>query len=217
MGMPSGFISLAQICPDIQLEMSYSTINNFTGQVVPGYRATEAYLGEIVAHSLVRVQKEAQKRGLSLKIFDAYRPEKAVIFFQEWAKRAEDNLALKKLYYPKFSRLELFEQGYIAFKSSHTRGCAVDLTLTERESRLELDMGTRFDYFDSMSMTDSSLILQSQRENRQLLKELMEFEGFKNFSMEWWHFSYRPEPFPDQYFDFDIDDYSVTQVNSERE
>jgi len=201
---PLGFIHLNKICPTLIFEMSYDSIENFTGEVVRGYKAKSAFLAEVPAKALCRVQEKALKLGYTLKIYDSYRPVKAVSFFQEWAQRPETNFKVKELYYPNFSRLELFEQGYIAKQSSHSRGSAVDLSLSSIDG-MELDMGSRFDYFDDISHTYSPKISQQQRQNRQLLKELMESEGFKNFSQEWWHYSYRPEPFPNDYFDFDVE------------
>jgi D-alanyl-D-alanine dipeptidase len=130
---------------------------------------------------------------------------KAVSFFQAWAQKPETNAEIKEHYYPGFTRLQLFEQGYIAKQSSHSRGSAVDLTLVEMESGRSLDMGSAFDYFDDLSNTDSPKVTDEQKKNRMILKELMEGKGFKNFSQEWWHYSFRPEPYPDQYFDFDVE------------
>lgn len=203
MGME--FISLTDICPGLIPQMDYATPFNFTGEIVPGYRTPKAYLPEVPAQALARVQSEALRRGFSIKVFDAYRPVKAVTFFQEWAQREEDRPELKEIYYPKFSRIELFEQGFIAKQSSHSRGSAIDLTLFDLKTNRDLDMGTAFDYFDVSSNTDHSGLTAGQRKNRQLLISLMEAQGFKNYPGEWWHFSFRPEPFPGKYFDFDIE------------
>jgi D-alanyl-D-alanine dipeptidase len=202
--IPNGFVSLNDICPKMKFVMSYATADNFTGEIVDGYKAQKAFLSETAAIALCRVQKNAEKQGLTLKIFDSYRPVKAVTFFQKWAQRPETNPKIKEIYYPGFSRLELFEQGYIAKQSSHSRGSAVDLTLADSKTGKSLDMGTGFDFFHDLSHTESSKVNPEQRKNRMLLKELMEAEGFKNFSQEWWHYSFRPEAFPDQYFDFDV-------------
>ncbi len=199
------FVSLEEYCPGIIIQVNYSTINNFTGVVVAGYRAKKAYLARSTADALARVQNKALKENLSLKIFDAYRPVKAVTFFQEWAKLPENHPEIKAIHYPKFSRLELFTNGYIADQSSHSRGSALDLTLYDLKSKQDVDMGGVFDYFDDVSSTETPLITKAQQKNRYLLKALMESEGFKNFSQEWWHYSLKPEPFPDQYFDFDVE------------
>lgn len=205
MAYPTNFVSLSEHCPGILIEASYSTEHNFTGEIVEGYRARKALLAKQAADSLCKVQREALSQGLTLKVFDAYRPVKAVTFFQTWAQKPETNPKIKETFYPKFSRLELFENGYIAKQSSHSRGAAIDLTLALVKTGKELDMGTAFDYFDSRSNTASPLITEDQRKNRQLLQRLMEAEGFKNYAQEWWHFSLAKEPFPGQYFDFDVE------------
>ena len=203
--IPSGFVSLNEICPSMKIQMSYATTDNFTGEVVNGYKARVAFLAKAPAEALCKVQTEANKRGFTLKIFDSYRPAKAVSFFQTWAQKPETNPEIKNHYYPKFTRLELFEQGYIAKQSSHSRGSAVDLTLVDSQTGKALDMGSAFDYFDDLSNTESTRVNEEQRKNRMLLKELMERRGFKNYSQEWWHYSFRPEPYSDQYFDFDVE------------
>lgn len=199
------FISLADVYPDIKIQADYSSEENFTGQIVPGYKARKALLASVPARALSEVQKDAKSRGLCLKVFDAYRPAKAVKFFLEWSNLPESNTELKEIYYPKYSRLELFQNGFLSERSSHSRGCTVDLTLIDDVLGTELDMGSRFDYFDTISHTDSPLISAHQMQNRLMLKSLMEAHGFKNYSKEWWHYTYRPEPYPDQAFDFDIE------------
>lgn len=199
------FVSLTDICPEIQIEASYATSNNFTGSIVNGYKARKAYMAKVPAAKLCDIQIKALKQGYSLKIFDGYRPVKAVEFFQSWAKLPETNMSIKERFYPKFTRLELFEAGYIAKQSSHSRGSAVDLTLVDLSTGKDLDMGSEFDYFDDLSNTDSPLVSAEQRANRMMLKKLMEDNGFKNFSQEWWHFSFKPEPFPERSFDFDVE------------
>jgi D-alanyl-D-alanine dipeptidase len=198
------FISLEEACSGIKIEASYSKPSNFTGSIVAGYRSAKAYIHKSPAKALCEVQVEAEKNRLGLKIFDAYRPVKAVKYFLDWANKPEDNLTLKELYYPKFSRLDLFEKGFIAKQSSHSRGSAVDLTLVDLETGIDLDMGSGFDFFDEISHTESPFISEKQQSNRLLLKSLMESKGFKNFSQEWWHYSFRPEPYPESYFDFDV-------------
>lgn len=199
------FVSLETLCPEIKIQASYAGEQNFTGSIVRGYKAKKSYMAKAPAAALCEVQKAALKKGLTLKIFDAYRPVKAVSFFQEWAKLPETNPEIRKLYYPRFTREELFKQGYIASRSSHSRGSAVDLTLFDVKAGRDLDMGSGFDYFDDLSHTDSSKVTAAQNKNRMLLKDLMEAHGFKNFSQEWWHYSYKPEPFPEEYFDFDVE------------
>jgi D-alanyl-D-alanine dipeptidase len=198
------FVSLEEFCPGVKIQADYSTVLNFTGEIVPGYKAQKAFIAKAPAEALKQVQLSALGLGLSLNIFDAYRPVKAEKFFKEWAQLPESNPEMKELYYPTFTRLELFKQGFIAEKSSHTRGSAVDLTLFDLKTGQDLDMGSRFDFFDEISHTHSSLITAEQKKNRMLLKDMLELRGFVNYWKEWWHFSYKPEPFPEQYFDFDI-------------
>lgn len=203
--IPPGFVSLSDLCPQIKIEANYSTPLNFTGGVVPGYKSRKAYLATAPAKALCKVQKEALKAGLTIKVFDGYRPVKAVDHFQIWAKRDEDNFRIKELFYPRYSRLELFEMGFIAKRSTHSRGSAIDLTLNDLKTGLDLDMGSPFDYFDDISHTESSLITPEQLKNRLLLRDFMQAQGFKNYVGEWWHFSFRPEPYPETFFDFDIE------------
>ena len=199
------FVSLSDLCPGMKIQSDYSTSQNFTGSVVDGYKAKKAFLAKAPAGAICEVQSAARKKGLALKIFDAYRPQKAVQFFLDWAKKPEEDILIKNFYYPRFTRLELFEKGFIAKESTHSRGSAVDLTLFDLDTGKDLDMGTVFDFFDELSHTESPLVTKDQLNNRLLLKNLMESNGFKNFSQEWWHFSFRPEPFPEQAFNFDVE------------
>lgn len=201
---PPDFVSLSEVCPRIKIQASYATAENFTGEIVAGYKARKSLMAKAPAEALCEVQKVAEELGYGLKVFDAYRPVKAVEFFQAWALKPETNPHIKELYYPKFTRQELFDQGYIAKRSSHSRGSAVDLTLIDLKSGKDLDMGSGFDFFDDLSHTESPKITEAQLRNRLVLKKLMEVKGFHNFSQEWWHYSFRPEPFPGQYFDFDV-------------
>lgn len=202
--IPEGFVSLSKTCPEIIINSNYATIDNFTGTVVNGYKRIEAIFSEVGAKQLCLVQDEAKKIGYKLKIFDAYRPVKAVQFFQDWAHIVEEDLVIKEKYYPTLTKRQVFEQGYIAKQSSHSRGSAVDLTLVD-ENGNELDMGTIFDFFHERSHTMNPTISKEQKKNRAILKALMEENGFKNFSQEWWHYSLVSEAFPGQYFDFDVE------------
>lgn len=205
MPIPNEFISLSEICPNIKIQADYSLSENFTGQVVSGYKAQKAFMTKFSASALQKVQMLALNSGLCLKIFDAYRPLKAVQSFQEWANKPEDNFQLKNYYYPKYDRLELFKRGFIAKESTHSFGIAVDLTLLDLSTGLELDMGSHFDYFDDISVTNSPLITKQQQENRRRLIELMESQRFKNYSQEWWHFSLKTGLASYRAFDFDIE------------
>lgn len=204
MAAPQGFVALSLACPSIALSMDYAGTDNFTGEVVDGYLRPEAWFSRSGTLALCKVQTELLSQGLSLKIFDAYRPVKAVRHFQEWAKLPEGNPQIKARHYPDFTRAQLFERGYIAQRSSHSRGSAVDLTIVGTDGR-ELDMGTIFDFFHERSHTAYPGLTSHQKANRQLLKVHMERNGFKNFDQEWWHYSLVTEAFPGQYFDFDVE------------
>lgn len=204
MSIHPGFVNLADYCPGILVEMNYASANNFTGEIVPGYKSPKALLSKEAAEVLAIVHQAALVRGYNLKIFDSYRPVKAVQFFIDWAERAETNPHLKEIFYPSYTRKEILDNGFIARQSSHSRGSAIDLTLVDAKTLIEVDMGTCFDYFDELSHTDSSKTTREQKKNRDLLKKLMEGNGFTNFRQEWWHYSLRPGPYPDQLFDFDI-------------
>ncbi len=203
--MEKGFVDIGQYCPSILINADYATSTNFTGTVVDGYKRVTAITSEEAVKALCKVQDEALKQNLTIKIFDGYRPAKAVAYFMSWAKLPENNLQIKELFYPKHTKPELFELGYIAKQSSHSRGSALDLTLVDKKTGKDLDMGTRFDYFDDLSHTENNNITPEQHKNRQLLKTLMEKHGFKNFAKEWWHYSLVKEPYPHQYFDFDVE------------
>ncbi len=203
--MEKGFVDIKQYCPSILINADYATEMNFTGTVVRGYKRVTAITSKEAVEALCKVQEDALKQDLTIKIFDGYRPAKAVAYFMEWAKLPESNLAIKDIFYPKHNKPELFELGYIAKQSSHSRGSALDLTLAHRKTGESLDMGTHFDFFDDLSHTENNNITHEQTKNRQLLKALMEKHGFKNFSKEWWHYSLVKEPYPHQYFDFDVE------------
>ena len=144
--------------------------------------------------------------GLGLKIFDAYRPQRAVDHFVRWAKDIGE-VRMKKEFYPNVDKGNLFKEDYIAEKSGHSRGSTVDLTvigLDAKSGEAELDMGTAFDYFGPQSWPESPVVSAGQRAHRMLLQKLMEKHGFKPYPKEWWHFTLSREPYPDTYFDFPI-------------
>jgi D-alanyl-D-alanine dipeptidase len=222
--IPEGFIEIRTVIPDIILDLRYTTNHNFLGRPVEGYLAEKCYLTKAAADSLAKVQTELRKFSLSLKIYDAYRPQCAVDDFVKWAKILGDTLT-KKEFYPTVDKSRLFVDGYIAEKSGHSRGSTVDLTIVpiplseqpefefnnqcecykpvdERFKDNSLDMGTGFDCFNSLSHTENPEISPQERANRLLLRSLMEKYGFKNLAEEWWHFTLKNEPFPKTYFNF---------------
>ena len=140
---------------------------------------------------------------LSLKIFDAYRPQQSVDHFVRWAKMLNDTL-MKQQYYPNVKKKDLFKLDYIAAKSGHTRGSTVDITIVDIRTGKELDMGSSYDFFGVPSHPFYPGITKEQRSNRFLLRNLMLEAGFKPYAKEWWHFTLKNEPFLDSYFNFPI-------------
>ena len=206
--LPKGFTFLEDVIPGLIVELNYSTKKNFIGRPINGYKKGQKVIGTLsLAKALSKVQSKLNSVGLGIKIFDAYRPQRAVNDFVSWSKNTEDTIA-KKNYYPEFTKNSLFELGYIATKSGHSRGSTVDLTLIyisgEKKGEV-LDMGGNWDYFGERSHYNFKQIRKIQRENRKILRTAMISEGFKPYEKEWWHFTIIKEPFPDQYFDFIID------------
>ena len=201
--LPLGFVYINDIDESIKIDLRYSTTNNFTGHIIEGYKSNMAIISYDAAKSLVQVQNDLKKKNLSLKIFDAYRPQMSVNYFIKWSNDLADTIN-KSLYYPKIKKAQLFPMGYIAERSGHSRGSTVDLTIIDNKTNKELDMGTLYDFFGPESSTDFSNTADKQMSNRLLLLEVMTKNGFKNYPMEWWHYTLVPEPF-DSYFNFVID------------
>mgnify|MGYP000527738170 CR=1 FL=1 len=201
--LPNGFVYLSDIDSSIKSELRYISNNNFIGKPIDGYQKNIIIISTPTANSLKKIQKKLTEFNLSLKIFDAYRPQKAVDHFVRWAKNLNDTLK-KQEYYPKVPKNMLFNYGYIAFKSGHTRGSTVDLTIIDLKTRKELDMGSPYDFFGIKSHPKHKNLSKKQRSNRLLLRNLMLTNGFKPYENEWWHFTLRNEPFPNTYFNFPI-------------
>ncbi|MFD7262481.1 M15 family metallopeptidase [Streptomyces sp. NPDC059874] len=203
---PSGFVALREVDPSVRQDMRYAGARNFTGSVVDGYEDPVCLLARPAAEALRRAQHRLLRRGYSLRVYDCYRPQRAVDRFVRWAREADgpDDRETKAEFYPHVERDRLIPEGYIAEKSGHSRGSTVDLTLEELPSRREVDMGTAFDFFDPLSHTDDPRVTGAARANRQLLKGVLAEEGFVNLPEEWWHFTYKPEAYPDTYFDFPV-------------
>lgn len=201
--LPTGFVRLSTFAPTIIRDLRYYGSNNFLGASVDGYLKNEAILTSAAAKALVQVQTALAEFNLGLKIFDAYRPQRAVAHFLRWEHTPEDR-AIAARFHPELTKSQLFAQGYIAKRSSHTRGSTVDLTLINLQNAAhpELDMGTEFDFFGKASAPSYPKLSPEQRANRLLLKLVMERAGFQGFDLEWWHFTLRHEPYPHQYFDF---------------
>jgi D-alanyl-D-alanine dipeptidase len=204
--LPEGFVHLETVAPSIVQDMRYATARNFTGAPLPGYKAPRCILRTPVAEALAKVQAALAKDGLSLKVYDCYRPERAVRAMHAWV-GAGEAAGTDSVYMPKVRRRNLIRDGYIARRSSHANGTAVDLTLvragiadkgstmasrscTEGPDDVSIDMGTAFDCFDPKSATASPEITAEQRQWRQRLVQEMRRQGFKNYRREWWHFTF---------------------------
>jgi zinc D-Ala-D-Ala dipeptidase len=200
----AGMVDVATLVPGLIVDMRYAGTNNFVGAHITGYEAPRCYLLKPAAEALQRVQASLNASNLRLQVFDCYRPVRAVQHFVRWA-ADPDNQRTKPQYYPNIDKSQLIPD-YIASKSGHSRGATLDLTLAQCDSagqRCEpLDMGTTFDFLDVRANTDHPGITPEQRANRQRLKTAMESGGFRNYPLEWWHYTLDPEPSPDVAYDF---------------
>jgi D-alanyl-D-alanine dipeptidase len=220
--MPKDFVYLRDVEPTIQQDMRYAGSKNFTGKPAPGYDAPECVLARPAAEALKAVQADLRTKGLALKVYDCYRPVRAVAAFVNWANGPDDPQS-KAIYYPNIPKGALIPD-YIAPRSGHSRGAAVDLTLVPLGGDAKdrpvsgpctapqgseapdgsLAMGTTFDCFDGKSGVIASNITAEQNANRIALDDAMEAHGFKDYFFEWWHFVLANEPYPDTVFDFPI-------------
>lgn len=199
----SDFVVLSDMVPGIVQEIRYFSTYNFVGDRVDGYEEPVALLTKEAARALKGVANEANAMGYRLKVFDAYRPARAVRHFVFWG--IEDlDLRMKPFFYPKLEKQVLFQEGYIAKESSHSRGSTIDLTLLDMATGKEVDMGSPFDLFDPLSHPDCRDVTDEQYDNRMLLQNLMVRAGFEPIDCEWWHFTLKDEPFPETYFDFPV-------------
>ena len=199
----SGFVVLADFVPGIIQEIRYHSSYNFIGERIDGYEEPLALLTIEAARALKAVSNEMNVFGYRLKVFDAYRPACAVRQFVLWGIEDTD-IRMKPYFYPDLQKQELFSGGYIAKKSSHSRGSAVDLTLLDMKTGKEVDMGGPFDFFGELSHPDYQGITDEQYENRMLLQGVMKRNGFLPIDCEWWHFMLENEPYPDVYFEFPV-------------
>ena len=198
-----GFVVLAEAVPDVILEIRYYSTYNFTGERVDGYEAPIALITKEAAEALKAASDDCVGRGYRLKVYDAYRPQRAVAHFVRWAADQEDT-RMKQPFYPELDKSVLFEQGYIAERSGHSRGSTVDLTLFDMRTGKEVDMGGTFDWFGERSHPDCQDVTGEQFANRMMLREIMVAHGFRPLAEEWWHFTLENEPYPDTYFDFPV-------------
>ncbi|EEP69960.1 D-alanyl-D-alanine dipeptidase [Micromonospora sp. ATCC 39149] len=224
---PAGFVVLSDLDPSIAVDIRYATAHNFVGRPIAGYREPLCLLTRPAADALRRVQQAARATGHRLKVYDCYRPQRAVSDFVDWAGRPGQE-RMKAEFYPDVAKSRLFADGYLGAPTAHSRGSTVDLTLVpdpppeqppyvpgeplvactapagERFADNGVDMGTGFDCFDPRAHTADRRVTGAARGNRELLRRLMADAGFTNYPREWWHYRYADEPYPDTYFDFPV-------------
>ena len=201
---PSGFVLLADYVPQIIQEIRYYSTYNFIGDRIDGYEEPCALLTIEAARALKAVSSEMVVQGYRLKVFDAYRPARGVAHFVRWSHDPSDTVT-KRYFYPEHPKPSLFEKGYVARRSGHSRGSTVDLTLFDMETEKEVDMGGTYDYLGGRSHPDfKGDLTPEQYENRMILRRAMLKHGFKPLETEWWHFTLADEPYPNTYFDFPI-------------
>ncbi len=214
-GDSSGFVNITDVVPDVILEIRYFGTYNFVGTRIDGYEQPTALLTRQAADSLRAVSDELKAHGYRLKIYDAYRPQKAVDHFVRWGKAIDDTL-MRSYFYPKIAKKDLFRLGYIATQSGHSRGSTVDLTIFDMTTEKEVDMGGTFDWFGHESHPDcggdpntgiyreNDTVTAQQFANRMILRNAMLRHGFKPYDCEWWHFTLKNEPYPNTYFTFPV-------------
>lgn len=223
--LPSGFVYLDEYAPDILQDIRYATYHNFVGRPVDGYTQERCILTKVAARQLAKAQQHFKRLGYGLKVYDCYRPTRAVKDFMTWIKKP-DQQTMKAEFYPHTAKKDFFKRGYVAKHSGHSRGSTVDLTLVHLPAQAQasyhrgqalqacyapvdvrfkdnsIDMGTGFDCFDIRSYLKSTHILKEAHKNRIMLRRVMNRYGFKPYRKEWWHFTLRHEPYPRRYFDF---------------
>ena len=215
----SNLVLITDIVPDVILEIRYFSTYNFVGERIDGYLAPTAMLTREAAAALKAVSDDMKAQGYRLKIFDAYRPQRAVDHFMRWAQDL-DATQMKQYFYPELNK-DVLIPDYIARKSGHTRGSTIDLTLFDMKTEKEVDMGCTFDWFGVESHPDfcgnpdtgvytggkspaGRSITAEQFRNRMILRQAMLRHGFKPLDTEWWHFTLKNEPFPSTYFTFPL-------------
>lgn len=224
--LPDEFVYLKDIDPTIIEDLRYYSNENFIGRKIDGYKANRVILTSEAADALSRVQQQLLKDGYSLVVYDAYRPARSVDYFKQWSLDLSDQ-SEKEKYYPAINKVDVFKLGYVAEKSSHSRGSTVDITIIKLGTVLKnisagsrqlrdgssvpflddgtIDMGTSFDLFGEASHHDNNLIDSKHLKMRNYLRNIMKTNGFDDYKEEWWHYTLKQEPFPDTYFDFEVE------------
>jgi zinc D-Ala-D-Ala dipeptidase len=201
--LPPGFVDAGAVVDGLVVDMRYFGDQNFVGERIDGYERARCVLSAPAARALAAVQHDLAAGGLGLKVFDCYRPQRAVAHFVRWAQRIDD-VKRKREFYPDVDKRDLFKEGYISERSGHSRGSTVDLTLVRRADKRELDFGSPFDFFSPKSWPSDTGVGAKAQANRALLAAAMTRGGFRPYDKEWWHFTLVDEPFPDTYFDFPV-------------
>ena len=199
----SAFVLLSDYVPGIIQEIRYFSTYNFIGDRIDFYEQPCAIITKQAARALRTISNELNVMGYKMKVFDAYRPAGAVRHFVMWGIEDTD-IRMKEYFYPDLEKQELFSKGYVASKSSHSRGSTIDLTLFDMKTGKEVDMGSPFDMFSEVSHPDYKGITDEQYRNRMVLRNVMVRNGFEPIDCEWWHFTLKDEPFPDTYFEFPV-------------
>jgi D-alanyl-D-alanine dipeptidase len=201
--MKNDFVFVDEFVPGIRWDAKYATWDNFTGKPVDGYLANRIVGTRALCAALGRAQEKAASLGFGLLLWDGYRPQRAVNCFLRWSAQPEDGRT-KPRHYPNIDRAGMFEKGYVAPRSGHSRGGTVDLTLYHAATGELAPMGGGHDLMDSVSHHGAKEIAQTEASNRQCLCSIMEACGFIAYDREWWHYTLKHEPHPNTYFDFPI-------------
>lgn len=198
----SDFAPVSSVIYDAAYDIRYYSANNFTGNRIDGYKAPVAYMTKEALQALAVAAEDLRNQGYRLLIWDTYRPQKAVYNFVRWINDPNDDG--DKTFYPKLKKSDLLAGCYIMEKSGHTRGSTVDLTIIKKDGSF-VDMGGTFDLFSEISHPDYKKLTREQKKNRKILHDAMIKAGFNGLDSEWWHYTLKNEPYPDTYFDFDVE------------
>jgi D-alanyl-D-alanine dipeptidase len=201
--MHGDFVYVDEFLPGVRWDAKYATCDNFTGKPVDGYAANRIVGTKALCAALERARDEAASLDLGLLLWDGYRPRRAVACFLRWSQQPED-FRTKSRHYPNIDRAEIFEKGYVAAESGHSRGSAVDLTLYHSTTGELVPMGGDHDVMDPVSHHGATGIAQVEARNRNCLRSIMQASGFSSYDREWWHYALVDEPHPKTYFDFPI-------------
>jgi zinc D-Ala-D-Ala dipeptidase len=216
MTMHDDFVFVDELVSGVRWDAKYATWDNFTGKPVDGYLANRIVGSRALCAALESARHNAASVGFGLLLWDGYRPQRAVDCFLRWSQQPEDGRT-KLRHYPNIDRLAMFEKGYVAAKSGHSRGSTVDLTLYDLATGELAPMGGDHDLMDPISHHGAKGITQVEARSRQCLCSIMEDCGFSSYDCEWWHYTLKHEPYPDTYFDFPITSLSLTEKLQDKE